>query len=102
MQDPVTLPPSSSVDTFIEYRIVPVTRYHITRFSKSLSPCRTGELTEGIGSCGKGEYDNSNTAYEVAYALARADHERMGWPVGDDRIKYPEHPDHANAVEVVS
>lgn len=89
MFNPVTSPPSGSVDTFIEYKVVPVTRYHITRYSKSLSPCRTGEMTEGEGSCGKGEYDNFDTAYEVAYALARSDHERMGWPISDERIQYP-------------
>jgi len=81
-----------SQETFIEYRIAPVTRYVINRFSKSLSPCVTGELTEGSGSCGRGEYDNADTAYEVAYALARADHERLGWDLGDERLRYPNDP----------
>ena len=79
-----------SNETFVEYRVVPVTRYQVTRFSKSLSPCRTGELVEGQGCCGSGEFDSADTAYEVAYALARADHERLGWPVHDDRIRYPQ------------
>lgn len=84
-------------DTFIEYSVRPVTRYIITRFSKSLSPCMTGELVEGAGSDGRGEYDNANVAFEVACALASADRERMGWPRGDGRIVFPDHPDSITA-----
>jgi hypothetical protein len=71
----------------IEYRVRPVTRYHVTRFEES-DDGRSGPT----GSSGKGEYANEQTAYEVAYALARQEHEALGWPVGDERIRYPEAP----------
>lgn len=65
----------------IEYKVRPVTRYVVTRFE------RTGES----GSSGQqGEFDNAGTAFAVAYALCRADHERLGWPLGDERIQYPQ------------
>lgn len=69
----------------IEYRVRPVTRYIVTSFRD-----------EGDGGCsgrGHGEFDNEQTAYEVGYALARAEHERMGWPLDDERIQYPRAPE---------
>lgn len=69
----------------IEYRVRPVTRYIVTRFH------RNATNTVG-GSVGKGEFDNPETAYAVAYALAREEHERLGYPPGDDRIQYPAPP----------
>jgi hypothetical protein len=77
----------------IEYRVRPVTRYIITRYEE------TGQ-GEGrsAAACGtRGEYDNADTAYEVGYALARADAERLGCDPGDMRVIYPEHPDRENA-----
>ena len=38
----------------------------------------------------RGEYDNPDVAYEVAYALCRREQEILGWPLGDLRIRYPE------------
>jgi hypothetical protein len=70
----------------IEYRVRPVTRYIVTRHEES-DGGKTG------GSSQHGEYDNSNVAYEVGYALARAEQERLGYPPGDERITYPMHPD---------
>lgn len=67
----------------IEYRLRPVTRYVITRY-ESQSENGTGSV-RGIG-----EYDNQDIAYEVGYALCRAEHERLGWPPGDERIQYPQ------------
>lgn len=65
----------------IEYRVRPVTRYIITRY----------ETDSDSGSVeGRGEYDNADVGYEVAYALCKAEHERLGWPEGDPRIQYPE------------
>ena len=80
-----------SKETFIQYRVTPVTRYIVSKFSKSLSPCRTGELVEGQGSEHRGEFPNEETAYSVAYALAKADHDRLGWPIDDERIQYPKY-----------
>jgi hypothetical protein len=65
----------------IEFRVRPVTRYIVTRFEN-----------DGNGACGgsgHGEFDNYETAHAVAYALCKADHERKGWPLDDDRIQYP-------------
>ena len=67
----------------IEYRVIPVTRYTITRYSESLDGASGGVST-------KGEYSNEEVAYEVAYALCKAEHERLGLPVGSDLVKYPE------------
>jgi hypothetical protein len=64
----------------IEYRVRPVTRYVVTRFQR--------EGTSGASST-LGEYDNQQVAHEVAYAVAKAEHARLGWPLGDERIKYP-------------
>lgn len=72
----------------IEYRVRPVTRYVVTKFEKDVEP-------EGYGSAGgggsqvSGEYGNYETAYSVAYALCKADHERLGYAPDDDRIQYP-------------
>lgn len=65
----------------IEYKVRPVTRYVVTRYE------RRGNAG---GSEQQGEFDNAATAYAVGYALCRAEHERLGWPVGDERIQYPE------------
>lgn len=64
----------------IEYRVRMVPRYIVTRYHE----------TENTGSSEpRGEYDNSEVAYQVGYALCRAEHEKLGWPLGDDRIRYP-------------
>jgi hypothetical protein len=72
----------------IEYRVRPVTRYMVTRYHEE----KLGEgaaATSSGGVATRGEYDNEDVAYAVAYALCRAEHERLGWPPGDERIQYP-------------
>ena len=64
----------------IEYRVVPVTRYVVTRYEQTADGGSVGE---------RGEYGNNEIGFEVAYALCRAEHEALGWPVGDERIQYP-------------
>lgn len=67
----------------LEYRVRSVTRYVVTRFHEDASG--------GTGSSDpKGEFDNYETAYAVAYALCKEEHDRLGLPSGDERIKYPE------------
>ena len=66
--------------TKVEYRVKKTTRYIVTRFS---------ETDNARGATQKGEYDNEEVAHEVAYALCRAEHEQLGWPIGDERIQYP-------------
>jgi hypothetical protein len=72
----------------IEYRVRPVTRFIVTRYERD-EPNERGLCGAGASST-HGEFDNHDTAYAVGYALAKADHERMGWPIDDERIKYPE------------
>lgn len=73
----------------VEYRVRPVTRYIVTRY----------ESTENSAGCDPlGEFDNADTAQAVGYALCRAEHERLGWPLDDDRIQYPRHPNETNAL----
>jgi hypothetical protein len=67
----------------IEYRVRPVTRYYVTRWYQGAA---------ASGCDGLGEFDSEQTAYEVGYALAKAEHDRLGWPPGDERMRYPSHP----------
>jgi hypothetical protein len=71
----------------IEYRVRPVTRYIVTRFESS----NEGGSCSG-GSESLGEFDHEPTAYRVGYALAKAEHEKLGYPTDDARIKYPDEP----------
>lgn len=64
----------------IEYRVRPVTRYIVTRYAVD---AERREATQ------HGEFDNFETAYEVGYALCKAEHGRLGWPLDDNRIQYP-------------
>lgn len=67
----------------VEYKVREVTRYVVTRYECS---------DDGRSACcvSKGEFDNGDVAYQVGYALAKQEHEHLGYPVGDERIKYPE------------
>lgn len=65
----------------IEYRVRPITRYVVTR-------SYAGEHYAGDGDMG--EYANKDVAFEVATALCKAEHQRLGWPIDDLRIVYPE------------
>lgn len=76
--------PKSTEPTSIEYQVRVIKRYTVTRFY-------AGENTGGVEQ--KGEYDNPTIAYEVGYALCKAEHERLGWPLADDRIRYPSMPE---------
>lgn len=67
----------------VEYKIREVTRYVVTRWHTSGHNGSAGVET-------KGEFDNADMAYQVAYALCKDEHERLGYSIGDERIKYPE------------
>lgn len=88
------------VNAHIEYRIRTVSRYVVTRFQRNVNGDGTLAQTGIHGSSQCGEYDNADTAYAVGYALAKAEHDRLGYPLDDPRIRYPEHPNHASAVEI--
>ena len=78
----------------IEYRVIPINRYIVTRYE-----AHDGDVKgAGCGSEERGTYSSPDTAYEVAYALCKAEHERLGFALDDDRIRYPGHPHHKNAV----
>lgn len=66
----------------VEYRVRPVTRYIVTRFYSN-------DADRSAGCETKGEFDSPTVAYEVGYALAKDEHQRLGYPLGDERIKYP-------------
>lgn len=68
-----------------EYRVKPVTRYIVTRYFNEGRGCDSSSDTRQIGS----EYYDAHVAYEVAHALCRAEHERLGYAPGDKRIIYP-------------
>lgn len=65
----------------IEYSIRPITRYAVHRYE---------EGDKVVGSSTRGEYDNMGTAYEVGYALCKAEHDKLGYPPTDERIQYPQ------------
>ena len=71
----------------IEYRVRPVTRYVVTRYHQELASDGTAGNNGGVQTLG--EYPNQELAYEVGYALCKQEHARLGWPPGDERIKYP-------------
>jgi hypothetical protein len=78
----------------IEYRIKPVTRYVITRFEAATD---NADGTESGGSCEqRGEYANADTAYDVAYALCKLEHDKASAPVGSMDFIYPVHPERAD------
>lgn len=81
----------SEAGVMLEYRVKAVTRYVVTRFEAGAGNS-TGSVT------GRGEYDNADVAYEVAYALCKAEHEANGGEPGDPRIKYPRHPNDPNVI----
>lgn len=94
----------------VEYSVRPVTRYIVTRYEERssdgnrisssdprIAENRVGNARVCAGSSGHGEFDNAQTAYDVAYALCRAEHERLGYQIDDERIHYPEHPEHMKA-----
>lgn len=72
----------------VEYRVVPITRFQVTRYHED-------EDTVACGTEQKGEYGNARTAHEVAYALCKEEHRQLGYEPGDERIQYPRQRDPA-------
>lgn len=67
----------------IEYRVKRVERFIVTRYEDD--PCKTTASVRQIGK----EFDSFDTAYEVGTAMAKADQERLGLPVGDEGVIFP-------------
>ena len=78
----------------IEYRVRPVTRFIVTRYHENVP----SEGCAGVETCG--QFDNYETAYAVGYALCKAEHERLHWPIGDERIRYPRRDEYASEPSV--
>ena len=77
----------------VEYRVRKIERFVVTRYYEDHGG-------KGAGSQMKGEYDSADMAYEVGYALAKQEHDQLGWAPGDERILYPRHPMHDSAQTV--
>ncbi len=71
--------------TLIEYKVRPITRYIVTRY-ENWPPNPGGKAS----STQHGTFDDPTTAHLVAYALCKQEHQRLGWPIGDMRIQYPQ------------
>lgn len=82
----------------IEYRVKAVTRYIVTRYETSGPDIGDDGVARGEGSVRQigGEHNNAEVAYQVGYALARQEAETLGYGPGDDRLRYPRHPDELN------
>jgi len=77
----------------LEYRVRPVTRYSITRYTQY------DDGAQGVET--RGEFDNADQAWETAYALCKLEHEQhTDFPIGDPRVQYPRHPNGGEAAEV--
>jgi hypothetical protein len=79
--------PAIHENTVSEYRVRPVTRYVVTRY-RFLNDTESQK-----GSCGSeclGEFDRSNQAYAVAYALASEETRTRELSPGDERVMYPQ------------
>lgn len=64
----------------IQYRVRPITRFVVTRYEEDGN---TG------GSSTRGTYDNAQVAFEVAYALCKAEHDASGQPIDSMGFIYP-------------
>lgn len=70
--------------TKLEYRVRSSPKFYVTRYHENLA----GEVSSET----RGVYDNAEVAHEVAYALCSAEHARLGFAPGDERIVYPDMP----------
>lgn len=77
----------------VEYRVRPVTRYVVTRWHE-------GDNCAGCDP--KGEFDNADTAYSVAYALCKSEHDASGEPLDSMNFIYPQPPTEATLAPCVS
>jgi hypothetical protein len=66
----------------LEYQVRMAPRYYVTRYHETAGGNTGSSETKGV-------YDNAEVAHEVAYALCKAEHDRLGLAPGDERIIYP-------------
>ncbi len=88
--------------TQIEYRVREVRRFIVTKFETRVTEKDhpAGPMTMS-GSTNIGEHASADMAYEIAYALCKADHDTLGWDIADPRIKYPTGDARYEAVEIM-
>lgn len=67
----------------VEYKVRPITRYVVTRYE---------ENERGAACDQRGIYENGELAYQVAYALCKAEHDASGLPIDSEAFQYPEIP----------
>ena len=79
----VVQPLKPHLGKYVQYQVREIPRYIVTRYEASENQC---------GSEQKGEYDNELVAYEVAYALCKAEHDAAGTPPDDVGFAYPKRP----------
>lgn len=75
------------METVLEYRVIPVTRYIVTKYESGMSENSDGTTGRSVETIG--EFQSEKLAYEVATKCCRDDHQNLGFPVGDERVKYP-------------
>lgn len=66
----------------IQYKVKPITRYIVTRYQNGAN---TGSVTE------RGQFDSYDTAYDVAYAMCKLEHDMAGTGPDDADFQYPRH-----------
>lgn len=71
----------------VEYRVREIKRYIVTRHEVNVSGGK--EVTGSTSDVGSGQFDNYDTAYQVAYAMASFEHNQLGYDLSDERIQYP-------------
>lgn len=67
----------------IQYKVKPITRYIVTRFERS------GQ--SGTAVTERGQFDSYDTAYDVAYAMCKLEHDMAGTGPDDADFQYPRH-----------
>lgn len=75
----------------VEYRVREIKRYIVTRHETNVVDGK--EVTGSTSDVGSGQFDNFDTAYQVAYAMASFEHGQLGYDLGDERIQYPKRPE---------
>ena len=66
----------------VQYQVRTVSRFVVTRYEES-DDARTGASET------RGEYDNADVAFEVAYALCKSEHDASDEDVGSMNFIYP-------------
>jgi hypothetical protein len=69
----------------IEYKIRPVTRFVVTRYSDDLDPNGKNHPSSDV----KGVFDNFSIAYNIGYALAREEFSRRAIDLQDPGFVFP-------------